>query len=91
MNLKRCLLILSTLTFTTLFASASVYVIPEPVSVQEGKGYFNMAKVAKVDCADESLLRGAEIFAEDMNTVLGVQPSVAVSNGGNISLSLRFK
>ena len=80
------------LTISAIFAfvsvEAAVYVIPEPVSVQEGKGCFNMAKGAKVDCADESLLKSAEIFAADMNTVLGVKIPVAVNNGGNIILSI---
>ena len=80
------------LTISAIFAfvsvEAAVYVIPEPVSVQEGKGSFNMTKGAKIDCADESLLKSAEIFAADMNTVLGVQIPVAVNNGDNIILSL---
>lgn len=47
-----------------------------------------MTKGAKIDCADESLLKSAEIFAADMNTVLGVQIPVAVNNGGNIMVIL---
>ena len=85
--MRKILLTISA-TLAVLSASAAVHVIPEPVSVQEGKGCFNMTKGAKIDCADESLLKSAEIFAADMNTVLGVQIPVAVNNGGNIILSL---
>ena len=85
--MRKILLTISA-TFAVLSASAAVHVIPEPVSVQEGKGCFNMTKGAKIDCADESLLKSAEIFAADMNTVPGVQIPVAVNNGGNIILSL---
>ena len=80
------------LTISAIFAfvsvEAAVHVIPQPVSVEEGKGSFNMTKGAKIDCAEESLLKSAEIFAADMNTVLGVQIPVAVNNGGNIILSI---
>ena len=85
--MRKILLTISAI-FAVLSASAAVHVIPQPVSVEEGKGSFNMTKGAKIDCADESLLKSAEIFAADMNTVLGVQIPVAVNNGGNITLSL---
>ena len=85
--MRKILLIISAI-FAVLSASAAVHVIPQPVSVQEGKGCFSITKGAKIDCADESLLKSAEIFAADMNTVLGVQIPVAVNNGGNITLSI---
>ena len=85
--MRKILLTISAI-LAVLSASAAVHVIPQPVSVEEGKGSFNMTKGAKIDCADESLLKSAEIFAADMNTVLGVQIPVAVNNGGNITLSL---
>ena len=85
--MRKILLTISAI-FAVLSASAAVYVIPEPVSVQEGKGCFSMTKGAKVNCTDESLLKAAEIFATDMNTVLGVQIPVAVNNGGNVTLSI---
>ena len=85
--MRKILLTISAI-LAVLSASAAVHVIPQPVSVEEGKGSFNMTKGAKIDCADESLLKSAEIFAADVNTVLGVQIPVAVNNGGNIILSL---
>ena len=88
LNCMRKILLTISAIFAFVSVEAAVYVIPEPVSVQEGKGCFNMAKGAKVDCADESLLKSAEIFAADMNTVLGVKIPVAVNNGGNIILSI---
>lgn len=87
--MRKILLTISAI-LAVLSASAAVHVIPEPVSVQEGKGCFNMTKGAKVDCADESLLRAAEIFAADMNTVLGVQLPVADFNRVQFALLPRL-
>ena len=85
--MKKILLTLSAI-FALVSVEAAVYVIPEPVSVQEGKGTFSMTSKAAISCEDESLLKSAEIFASDMNNVLGILIPVGVKNGGNICLSI---
>ena len=83
--MRKILLTISA-TFAVLSASAAVHVIPEPVSVKEGKGSFSLTSKAAINCEHESILKSAEIFAADMNTVLGIQIPVSVKNGGNICL-----
>ena len=70
------------------FAQARVNIIPQPLSIQEGKGCFKMTGKLGIDCADGALLRSAEIFADDMNKVLGISIPVSVNNGGNIKLAI---
>lgn len=82
------ILLIALAIFAWASVEATVYVIPEPVSVQEGKGTFSIRSDAAISCSKESLLRSAEIFASDINTVLGIQIPVGVRNGGNISLSV---
>ena len=69
-------------------AHESVVVIPEPVSIEQGCGSFKMNEGVQISCGDSSLLRTAEIFAGDMNTVLGIEVPASVAGKGEISLSL---
>lgn len=65
-----------------------VTVIPEPVSMEPGCGSFRLSKNVQISCDDSSLVRTAEVFAEDMEKVLGYGPSVAVDTSGNFVLSV---
>lgn len=65
-----------------------VTVIPEPVSMEMGCGNFGMSENVQVCCEDSSLVTTAEIFSEDMETVLGYGLEVEVGKGGEIVLSV---
>lgn len=65
-----------------------VTVIPEPVSMEMGCGDFRLSENVQVSCEDSSLVTTAEIFSEDMETVLGYGLEVEVGKGGEIVLSV---
>lgn len=69
-------------------AQETVTVIPEPVSIEKGCGNFAMKTGMQITCADSSLLRTAEVFAGDMNKVLGIEVPASVGGQGKISLSV---
>ena len=65
-----------------------VTVIPEPVSLERGCGNFKMSGKTQVCCLDSSLVRTAQVFAEDMHKVLGFCPAVSVGTDGDMQLSV---
>lgn len=68
----------------------TVNVIPKPSSVEVNEGSFTFSGKSAVVCEDETLLRTAEIFAEDVQAVLGRQLEVKNEGAasGNVVLSL---
>ena len=68
----------------------TVNVIPKPSSVEVNEGTFTFSGKSAVVCEDETLLRTAEIFAEDVQAVLGRQLEVKNEGAasGNVVLSL---
>lgn len=66
----------------------TVTVIPEPVSLETGRGFFRMNGSVQISCTDSSVVRTAEIFADDMYKVLGFLPPVTVGGSDGIVLSI---
>ena len=79
--------------FAALLAAACareeiVTVIPEPLSLEVGRGNFAMRQDVQITCSDSSLLKTAGIFAADMNKVLGIDIPAEVAGEGAVELAL---
>jgi len=69
-----------------MWAGTEVTVIPEPLSMEQGRGEFSINRNMRIVCTDKSLTKGAEIFSGDIEGQLGFRLPVSVGGRGDMTL-----
>lgn len=92
MSVRRICIVLVAL-FPILFSSCSKHdtkIVPKPVSVESGVGFFNINDRTSIVCSDSSLIKTATLFSEEQAKVSGLSLPVSVGNPkrGSINLAL---